>query len=244
MKVLTYFSALEAEADEVGADTAVVIDVIRATSSMVEALANGARAIYPTVSTEDAIKLANSLGREDTLLCGERKGLKIEGFDLGNSPREYTRDRVGGKRLVMSTTNGTRAFAATHGAGRTVALSFLNLGAVVDELAGTGGEIAVVCAGKDGRFSLDDAFCAGLFLELLGQRRGDNGLVLDDASRTALSIVGTYSLDAGFLGSTAAGAALVDIGLGDDLPVCAERDRHAFVPELVDRMIRIPKAAD
>ncbi len=244
MKVFTYFSALEAEADEVGADTAVVIDVIRATSSMVEALANGAKAIYPTVSTEDAIKLANSLGREDTLLCGERKGLKIEGFDLGNSPREYTRDRVGGKRLVMSTTNGTRAFAAAHGAGRTVALSFLNLGAVADELVGTEGEIAVVCAGKDGRFSLDDALCAGLFLRLLGGRRAGDGLVLDDASRTALSIAETYSLDADFLRSTAAGAALVDIGLGDDLPVCAERDRHAFVPELIDRMIRIPKAVD
>jgi 2-phosphosulfolactate phosphatase len=243
MKILTYFSALEAEASEVTADTAVVIDVIRATSSIVEALANGARAIYPTVSTEDAIKLANTLGREDTLLCGERKGLKIEGFDLGNSPREYIGETVAGKRLVMSTTNGTRAFAATQGAKRTVVLSFLNLGAVADELAQAEGEVAVVCAGKDGRFSLDDALCAGLLLGLLGQARGGNGLVLDDASRTALAIAEAYPLNPEFLRSTAAGAALVEIGLAEDLPVCAERDRHGFVPELVDRMIRIPEAA-
>ncbi|MEX2529782.1 MAG: 2-phosphosulfolactate phosphatase [Gemmatimonadota bacterium] len=244
MRVLTYFSALEAEGDEVTADTAVVIDVIRATSSIVEALANGARAIYPTVSSEDAIKLANTLGREDTLLCGERKGLKIEGFDLGNSPREYARETVGGKRLVMSTTNGTRAFAATHGAKRIIVLSFLNLGAVASELAKTEGEVALVCAGKDGRFSLDDALCAGLLLRMLAQVRGGNGLDLDDASRTALSIADVYPLDADFLRSTAAGAALVEIGLAEDLLVCAERDRHGFVPELIDRMIRIPEAAD
>ena len=71
-----------------------MIDVVRATTTIVEAMANGARAIYPTESTEEAVRLASSMGREDTLLCGERKGHKVEGFDLGNSPREFTADVV------------------------------------------------------------------------------------------------------------------------------------------------------
>ncbi len=96
--------------------TAVVIDVIRATSTLVEALANGARAIFPTVSTEEAVKLASSLGREDTLLCGERKGLKIEGFDLGNSPAEFTPEVVAGKAARLH--NDQRNPCLRRGAAR------------------------------------------------------------------------------------------------------------------------------
>jgi 2-phosphosulfolactate phosphatase len=137
MKVRTFLSAAEAESGEVAGHTAVVIDVIRATSTIVEALAAGARAVYPTVSTEDAIRIANSLGRDDTLLCGERKGLKIPGFDLGNSPSEFTSESVGGMRLVMSTTNGTRAFLAAEDADRIVAASLMNLTAVVESVRDT-----------------------------------------------------------------------------------------------------------
>ena len=103
MRIETYFTTQERSDHGRLADaTVIVIDVMRATTTIVEALANGARAIYPVVSTEGAVKLAQSLGREDTLLCGERRGQKVEGFDLGNSPAEFTREAVEGKRLVMS----------------------------------------------------------------------------------------------------------------------------------------------
>ncbi|TVR59823.1 MAG: 2-phosphosulfolactate phosphatase [Gemmatimonadales bacterium] len=242
MRVRTYFSAAEAQGQEMAGATAVVIDVIRATSTMVEALANGARAIYPTVSTEEAIRLANTLGREDTLLCGERKGLKIEGFDLGNSPREYAGDTVDGKRLVMSTTNGTRAFVAAQGAERVLAGSFLNLDAVVGRLRSEDvGEVVLVCAGKEDRFALDDALCAGLILhELAAEDDGDPGAELNDASRVAQALAEQFSLSAHFLETTAAGAALVDVGLEADLPVCAHRGRHSLVPEMNERMIHLP----
>ena len=98
MRIDTYFTVPEVDTSALGEATVVVVDVVRATTTIVEALANGAKAIYPTESTEEAVRLASSMGREDTLLCGERKGLKIEGFDLGNSPREYTADVVGGKK--------------------------------------------------------------------------------------------------------------------------------------------------
>ena len=127
----------------------VVIDVLRATSSMVEALVNGAQGVYPAPSTEEAIKLASSLGREDTILCGEARGLMIEGFDLGNSPQEFSAERVAGKRLVMSTTNGTRAFFLVEDAVRVLACSFMNLSAVA-AAAMEADSIVVVCAGMGG----------------------------------------------------------------------------------------------
>ncbi|MCA9297739.1 MAG: 2-phosphosulfolactate phosphatase, partial [Phycisphaerales bacterium] len=109
MRIDVFFTVDEVDPALLPGTTVVVVDVVRATTTITEALANGARGIYPTASIEEAVKLASSLGREDALLCGERKGAKIEGFDLGNSPREFTRAAVEDKRLVMSTTNGTRA---------------------------------------------------------------------------------------------------------------------------------------
>jgi len=246
MKVSTYLSAAEAESAEVAGSDAVVIDVIRATSTMVEALAAGARAIYPTVSSEEAIRLATSLGREDTLLCGERKGLKIPGFELGNSPGEFTRDSVAGRQLVMSTTNGTRAFGAARDAERAIAASLLNLSAVIRSLAGSE-QVTIICAGKDGRFALDDAVCAGLIVQGLVGDGPDGGATdpvhLDDASRMVLALASAFTADVDFLRGTAAGAALVEVGLGEDLVHCATRDRHALVPEMRDRMIRLPGGA-
>lgn len=241
MRLITCFSAAEAETGDAAGTTAVVVDVIRATSTIVEALANGARAIYPTVSTEDAIRLANSLGREDTLLCGERKGLKVEGFDLGNSPREYTPERVEGKRLVMSTTNGTRAFVAAQGAREVVSGSFLNLSSVIRHVSRVPGDLMIICAGREGRFSLDDALCAGMLLRAVIEGPGGEEATLNDASRAALSLAHGFQLDTELLRRTAAGRALVEVGLGDDLPICAQRDRHDLVPVMSDRMIHVPR---
>ena len=242
MKVQTFFSPAEVDSSAAVDATAVVIDVIRATSTMVEALASGARAIYPTLSTEEAIRLANSMGREDTLLCGERKGLKIDGFDLGNSPREFTPERVEGKRLVMTTTNGTRAFLAVQGARRVLVLSFLNLTAVARAI-GQAERLVVVCAGKEDRFSMDDALCAGVFLqEVLGEEPLSGAHELNDQSRAVLSLAQAHGPDESFLRASAAGAALVEVGLEEDLSVCAVRDRHTLVPEMQDRMIQLPSS--
>lgn len=238
MKIDTYFTPTEVDPAVVAGRTALVVDVIRATSTIVEALAGGAKAIYPTVSTEDAIRLATSLGREDTLLCGERRGLKVEGFDLGNSPREFDAERVGGKRLVMSTTNGTRALLAAQGARRVVVLALTNLSEVVRAVAADG-DLVVICAGKEDRFSLDDALCAGLLLRDVTHRAGRDGVILNDQATAALSLGEAFEPDEGFLRRTAAGAALVDIGLEADLSICADLDRHALIPEMRDRTIRL-----
>jgi 2-phosphosulfolactate phosphatase len=216
---------------------AVVIDVIRATTTMVEALANGARAIIPTASTEEAVKLASSLGRADTLLCGERKGLKVEGFDLGNSPVEFKESVVRGKQLVMSTTNGTRAFLAAEDAARILAASFLNLSAVVEAVREEG-SLLVICAGKEDRFSLDDGLCAGMLIRRLAELESADFL-LNDAARMVSDLASLYVVDAEFLASTAAGKALVEAGLEKDLQVCASLDQYRLVPEMRDRRISL-----
>lgn len=241
MRVTTSFSAADVDPSDVLDSTAIVIDVIRATSSIVEALAAGAKAVYPTHSTEDAIRLANSLGRDQTLLCGERKGLRIDGFDLGNSPYEFTSDRVAGQSLVMSTTNGTRAFVAAEDADRVLAASLLNLSAVAEAVS-RDDRLCFVCAGKEGRFSLDDALCAGMILDAVLEHRDGADVELDDASRAVFSLARSHTMDAELLRSTAAGAALVEVGLEADLERCSEVDRHELVPEMRDRAIRLPSA--
>lgn len=233
MKIDAYFTAAEVDPTLLGEATVVVIDVLRATTTVVEALANGARGIYPTASTEEAVKLAHSLGREDTLLCGERKGEKVEGFDLGNSPREFVREEVERKRLVMSTTNGTRAFVVGQDGARLLACAFTNLGAVAAAVA-EAEELVVICAGRDDRFSLDDALCAGHLIARVLEKRDD--AELNDAARAAKALAARKPTKR-FLLETDGGRALVEIGLGDDLDICADVDRHDVVAEMKDQAI-------
>jgi 2-phosphosulfolactate phosphatase len=233
MRIDTFFTVEEVDPATLEDATVVVVDVVRATTTLVEALANGARGIYPTASTEDAVKLAHSLGREDTLLCGERKGSKVAGFDLGNSPREFTRAAVEGKRLVMSTTNGTRALTMGQHATRLVPVAFTNLGAVARSIGGVE-RVVIVCAGREGRFTLDDALCAGY---LVRRVQGERECSLNDASQAAGAWAGFRKATRKFLETTDGGRALVEIGLGDDLEVCADVDRHDIVAEKKDQAI-------
>lgn len=231
MRAQVFFTPGEVDPAAVQGATAVVVDVVRATTTMVEALANGARAIYPTASTEEAVRLATSLGRDDTLLCGERKGVKVEGFDLGNSPAEFSSEVVAGKRLVMSTTNGTGAMVKVQEADRVLACAFTNLSAVADAVRGAD-HVVIVCAGRVGHFSLDDALCAGHLIRKLG-----GGHDLNDAARAVSALAGVVEGDAAFLRSTEAGQALQGIDLDADLDICGEVDRHAVVAEMRDQAL-------
>ena len=236
MKIDVFFDSA-APLPDMSGSTVVVIDVLRATSSIVEALVNGAQGVYPALSTEEAIKLASSLGPEDTLLCGEARGLMIEGFDLGNSPGEFSAEKVAGKRLVMSTTNGTPAFFLAEDAARVLACSFMNLSAVA-AVAMESDSIVVVCAGMEGLFSLDDAVCAGALIQRI-RTDTEIEIELNDAAMGAVEMALTFRINAHFLAATSTGKRLIDIGLREDLEVCAEIDRHSVVPEMDDRVIQL-----
>jgi len=137
---------------------AVAIDVLRATTTLAIARTNGAARIVPFATTFEAIAFRDRT--PGTLACGEREGRIVEGFDLGNSPAEFTRDRVAGKSLAFASTNGSRALLAAARCRRRLLGSFVTLSATCDALANEP-EIWLVCAGKLGRFALEDAACAG-----------------------------------------------------------------------------------
>ena len=147
---------------EVQGRTVFVIDILRATTSMCAALNNGARAILPVASTEEALKLAQTLASDDVRLAGEKNCVRIEGFHLGNSPLEMTEAAVRGRTLVVNTTNGTRALLACQGASAVHPTCAGNLSLAAERARETleqDGAVLVVCAGRDNAFSLDDGYC-------------------------------------------------------------------------------------
>lgn len=219
--------------------TVVVIDVLRASSTIVEALGSGARALFPVASIEEALRLANTLGRDEVLLCGERKSLPIEGFDLGNSPGDFTPERVGGKLLVMSTTNGTGAMMAASAAGRVVVGSFLNLSAVVDELVRAGAEPVFLCSGRETKFGLEDAVCAGRMAAAVIAGHGGATWEMNDGAMAALAVAEKHQDLLALFQAVAAGKQIAEAGLEDDLAFCARVDRHDILPVLHDRQISL-----
>jgi 2-phosphosulfolactate phosphatase len=236
MRLDVFLTPGEVVPGEVASRTAVVLDVLRATSTIVEALSAGAKSIYPVGSIDDALRLANNFGRGEVLLCGERRCLPIEGFDLGNSPREFTPSRVRGKTLVMTTTNGTQAMALAAGAARVLIGSLMNLDAVVTELANAEVDPVFICAGRERFFALEDAVCAGAMAARLMQLRSGEW-ELNDGAQAALALADRFGTGADLFASVGAGKLLLEAGLKADLADCADRDRHAVVPVLQDRHI-------
>ncbi len=239
MRLDTYFTPGELKPADLIGRTAVIFDVLRATSTMVEAIANGAKSIIPVATVDEAVRLGQNLDRTTTLLCGERMSQRIEGFDLGNSPAEFNTGNVGGKVLIMRTTNGTVALLTSVAARRVIVGSLLNLGAVARAVVDDGGDCVIVCAGREGQFALEDAVGAGLLALRIKERVGRR-VKMNDATAAALVLARRYGKAiTRMMRSTAAGRQLIDAGLRDDFAFCADVDRHGIVPELREREISI-----
>jgi 2-phosphosulfolactate phosphatase len=215
----------------------VVIDVLRATTVIGQALAAGAARILPAATPAEARELAAGLEPGSFLLGGERGGYRIPGFDLGNSPLEYTPERVKGKSIVLASTNGSVLLARCRRSRRTLALSFNNLSAVAARVRDAGGSWVAVCSGKLGRACLEDLVCAGRLGARLGLA-GEEGPAdsLDDA-RDGLTIARLLDERLGgdlaeMLRRCAHGRYLESIGFGPDLERCAQLDILAGVPEM------------
>lgn len=222
------------EPHELAGKTVVVIDVLRATTTIIHALAAGAKEVIPLLEIEEARELAAKMAGE-AVLGGERGGKKIEGFHLGNSPLEYTPAVVGGKTLVFTTTNGTRAMLRCKQARRVLIAGFVNFSAVCRELAGQR-QIEIVCAGTDGHVTREDTLLAGAIVEEYGTPnaplRNDQAEIAADAWR---SVVGTLSGRdplAAALRESRGGRNLIEIGHENDIDLAAQIDRLDIVPEL------------
>jgi 2-phosphosulfolactate phosphatase len=237
VRIDVLFAPTEIGEREFNGRVAAVIDVLRATSTITEAIANGARALVPAADLEDALRLAQTFGRDEVVLCGERGARKIEGFDLGNSPLEFTSEAVADKLVVMTTTNGTRALLAGQAADRCIVASFLNMAAASRDLLSSGKPIVIVCAGREGRFSLDDALCAGSLIRTL--RAGIAEPVrLNEAALAASALERRYHKHlSAVMRRTAAARQIVEAGHEPDIAYCLTRDRHDVVPVMSDRQI-------
>jgi 2-phosphosulfolactate phosphatase len=213
--------------DEAGdASTGVVIDVIRATSTICQALAAGYERVFCTAEVEEARALRAELG--EGVLGGERRNVLIPGFDLGNSPREYREPR--GRTLILSTTNGTRAVVAAEARCERVLLaSLLNLAAVVEAVRDAGGHVLVVCAGVQGAFALDDAYVAGRIVDALGWER-------TDAADAAARLAATWNDAEEAFRASKSGRNLMENApeLEEDLPFCARESVLDVVPRFVE----------
>jgi 2-phosphosulfolactate phosphatase len=245
MRIDVVFSPAGLGKDEVAGRAVFVIDVLRATTVICAALWHGARAVLPVGSVEEALKLAQTLGSDDVLLTGERNGLAIPGFALGNSPLEMGESAVKGKTLVMTTTNGTGALLASQGASAVFLAAAANLavaGGRARQLLEQGTDVLIVCAGRSGAFGLDDAYCAGrLVVEAFGGPRSLGEM--NDAGVASVDLVRRYGTRwERPLRLSAAGRHLAAIGRGADVAESARQDRYPTLPELHER--RVQAAAD
>lgn len=229
MDVEVFLTHTNVTEDDLRGRTVVVVDVLRACSTIVTALDHGARAVMPVLDMAEAGKIAANLDPDVYRLGGERNAEKIEGYHFGNSPLEYGPDEVEGRDIILNTTNGTKALAQAKAADHLLAGCFLNAGQVVDFIRDTGGPVSILCAGRDNRLSLEDTLCAGLLLDRLWD--GEQPSEVTDSAHTAFIL---YHHDRGRLGEALRRAnhaqRLAERGFADDLDYCFRVDDIPVLP--------------
>lgn len=237
------------EAPVVPADVAdrvvVVIDVLRAATTVVTALSNGARAVIPFETVEETAMRAKAYARGEVKLAGERRMVRIAGFDLGNSPHEYTAEAVAGRTILYSTTNGTAALTATHGARTVYFAAFVNATATVAAVRRTlaaGGDVTIVCSGHERHLALEDVVCAGRLVRGLCDGRDD--VVRGDGARVAEAV------ERPFIGGVASVAheatharSLAAAGFEADVQACLTLDRYDLAVRYHDRQLQLDSGA-
>jgi 2-phosphosulfolactate phosphatase len=239
VRIDVYYGPAGLTTSDTAGRVVVVIDVLRASTSIATALANGARAVIPLENTDEVVMRAKAFDRSELKLAGERQMRPIPGFDLGNSPLEFTRETIEGKTVLFSTTNGTAAIAAIQSSRDVVIGSYVNFSAVLAMLRTAirgGTDIAILCAGREKQFSLEDAACAGRYVHHAMRRRSD--IALNDAALAGMLIDRRYSDNLMRLFSASAhGRALNEAGYGEDLAACAAIDSYPVIPIYQDRQI-------
>ena len=222
-----HFSYFKQQDDLSDDRTIVAIDVLRATSSLTTALAHGALQIYATDSIDEALEFHRQ--NPNSVLSGERNGNILRGFDLGNSPKEFSRKNVGEKTVISCTTNGTKAIHAAKGAKNLLLGSILNASAVAQAVLDIGDPVLFLCAGTQGSVSLDDVIGAGLMIDRILEKRSD--LTLTDSAMIAHQSYRFFEKDLlSGLKQSAHGEKLTRMKRGNDLVLCSQIDIYDTIP--------------
>ncbi len=229
MKINTYVSGRELRPGELNGTTAVVVDVLRTSTVIVTAVQNGCDRIVPVASAEEAVRMLRSV-EGDSVLGGEMGIAKIPDFHLGNSPCEYDSHAVGGKILLYTTTNGTRAIRATFNADFSCVAGLQNTNAVADVLLERGEDIKIICAGNDGAMAIEDFFGAGALAQAILDKNPDAKLA-DDCTLLTLKLYREYK---GRLHELLEGSAhyenLKNSEFAPDIDACFRENTSGIVP--------------
>lgn len=229
MKINVLFSNINLDELYFTGKTCVVIDVLRASTVIVTALANGAKEVIPVNTVDFAVKVSGDAFRSQTILGGERNTKKVEGFTLGNSPLEYTSEVVANKSIILYTTNGSRSIVKAKFAENLFIACFNNIGAVVEHLATLKKDVEIICAGTNGGFNMEDAVCAGNIIALLNSNK--NEIQLSDSAIACGLLYKTYSKSIlKMLKNTEHGKLLIENGFAHDIKECAKIDAVQIVP--------------
>jgi 2-phosphosulfolactate phosphatase len=240
MRIETLFTPGEINESAVKGKTVAVLDVLRVCTTISFAMARGCERIIPVASVEAATNLAASLEKKVTLLGGEREGKRIDGFDLGNSPLEYSTDVVKGKTIVLATTNGTKAISMSEGAKEILVTSFVNMSSVIDYIRKLKDDLlTIVCAGESSRFALEDAVCAGMLIERLAKDRPIEPN--DGANAARLLFRQNEQSIPSLLKECEHGRYLEALGFARDLDVCSRVDSLSILPIVKSGRIGKPK---
>ncbi len=229
MRISAFLSPAEIREDQLPGSWVVVVDVLRATSTLVTAFHHGIQSVRPVANAHDARELAKIMAPAP-LLGGEQKGFRVEGFDCGNSPLEYAQDVVAGKRLIFSTTNGTRTLLKVRAASRIFLGAFLNARALAKFLeAREPSRLIFVCAGLHGYFSLEDAVSSGYIIKHISSGEPDN-----DGAVAAVAMAEKLGADEeGLFRKSFHGRYLLENGFERDVTFCAQKNIFEEIPEFV-----------
>jgi 2-phosphosulfolactate phosphatase len=230
MKLNIMFSPVNKDELYFTGKTTVVIDVLRASTTIITAISNGAKEVIPVATVEFAVKVSGGMFGGHTLLGGERNARKIEGFALGNSPSEYEGSIIEDKSIVYYTTNGSKAIVKAKFSEELFICAFSNLNAVAKQLAKLGKDVEILCAGNNNLLSMEDSVCAGrLVKELVSIKK--NNIELSDSAKCAVALNQTFSKDIlKMLKETEHGKLLALHGFENDLKICSELSVTSTVP--------------
>ncbi len=250
MKIDAFLTPYFPESENMFNDTIVImIDVLRASTTITAALFNSAKEVIPSESLDKAVKIFNSLSRDVRFLGGERNGIKPDGFDAGNSPFEYTEQAVKGKNVILTTTNGTRTFIKAKSAKYRIIGAFVNLNAILDfifaeidnnEIEFEKNKVIILCSGTNGRLSYEDTICAGAFINSIYNRYLHKVVNISDTAEVARYLFNFHSANLKeFLKTREHAKYLQKIGFERDIELSLTYDVYPVVPLVNNSSIKL-----
>lgn len=235
-KLEVFFSIRSFNEDDLKGKTAIIIDVLRASTTIVAAFQNGAKKIIPVEDMEAGYRIVQNMSIGDYLLCGEKNGVKIEGYHLGNSPSEYTEEMVKDKTIILNTTNGTKTIKKAQNAKNLYIGSFVNQKTILETVKNAEEPVALVCSGWHGYMSLEDTLFAGALIhKLYDNKLPDNA---SDGVKIAFTLYAKFgdNLEEA-VANTDHAKRLQDIAPKEDIAFACKTDLFDVLPSMKDGII-------